>query len=194
MKIKYLLLSLFTAVCLLLNSCSSVKGFTGKKDLCGMVTSSDNRAVSGYVICSAGGKKTVTDGNGLFMLSDIGSGVQKIEGWKKGWESISVEKDFYDERDVLCIQIRNANEILKQTETALECEDFDRAEEMVMKLEKGEPETVLLYRTVIDINRKNYRAALGHVNKLRQKDKNNEVLNKTARLIKEKRKSGGKKK
>src|SRR5574344_367605 len=84
-------------------SCKTVKGFKGTSDLYGMITSTDNKPVSGFVISRNGKQCAVTNESGLFIVPNTKAGKVIITGEKTGWQSVHTEENFCDRNELFCI-------------------------------------------------------------------------------------------
>lgn len=153
MKIKGPLLLLFILqFCI---SCSSIRGFDGNANLCGLVTDSKNHPVSGYKIALDGlgfqAESAVSDSEGVFVIKNVQQGKYRLRGNAKNWEKISDwTVSFFDRKKLICIQIRSLDELLSQCEESLVLGDFSRALENLQCVSKDDlDEPIVCYYSAL---------------------------------------------
>lgn len=141
---------IFFAVCFLFVSCSSVKGFKGKADFCGILTDSHNHGLAGYTVCMDGNRKYVTNDSGIFVFSSVPSQNIHVTGYKTGYEKIDCETYFYDENNFVCFKVRTKDEVIEEIELCLEEKEYLKAEELLDSIDYSEHDEKLIFlRSII---------------------------------------------
>jgi len=114
----------------LLAGCTSVTGFSGLADFTGCICSTDGKAVKGYVVC-LDGKQTVTGEGGVFVFSDVGAGMKKLTGGKRGWCSFEQDIEFCDRKSVCYVQVQKMDKLYDQVEDFLRSGKTDEAQKLL---------------------------------------------------------------
>lgn len=117
-------------------SCSSTH-FKGDAVLTGKVCDEYGKGIEGYNLSFGIGKNVSTSKNGTFYISDMKAGKYSIDGYKKGWSSVSEKIDFMDKRSVFVIQVEPISEKYKKIEEHIRIKNYSEAKSLLLSEKKA---------------------------------------------------------
>lgn len=137
---------------LFLVGCKSAPVKKEVSDFCGIVIDENNMPVENFVIQVNGKtelKKTgVTNSEGIFVVSDVNTGIVKISGFKDGYAVYeNSEVEFFDRTKMFCIQVNSCNVILDKVEKYISLGEMEKAEKELSEIYCSKHK---ILRTVLD--------------------------------------------
>ena len=134
--------------------------------LSGMIYTMDNRPCPGVRILrevpgERGREETWSDALGRFVIPDVPRGLNRITLSREGYETESILMDYRDPGQILYVRLTGLETLLELTETALDGEQWARAEELLCRAERLGPGDlrVLFLRAVLARGRGEIREA-----------------------------------
>lgn len=101
--------------------------------LFGMVYDFRGQPTSGATVIIDSATKTQTDINGRFVIHQLSKGRHRLSLTKDGFEPLTIEFAFIDRNQVLYLRAVSLEQLLEQTEQALEQKDYPAAERLIQR-------------------------------------------------------------
>ena len=185
-KCMYLLL---ISLQVLMSACATKSVFKGTSELCGMITSQNNKPVAGYVVSLNGKERAVSNEAGLFTIPNVPLGAVVISGSKVGWQNFCIEQLFSSVNELFCVQVKCVDDVLVEIEAALDCNDSYKALSLLSTIENSEEkyEEIKLYKSLVLFKKELYSQSFDSFNKMSELSKHSTALVTYGMILQEKK-------